>query len=316
MGTKDRGRWTRQLLFSAAVVTLVATACSGTPPTGPSTPTPTPATTPPPCAAGLASFTANPSTIMEGDAFTLSWSAPCGFVSLALRGQSPFKTLLSSAGSYQVQSGQPGYPTAYGATAYEAKNGDTATPLNTTVTMNPKPTPAPTPRPTPTDTGANEPASAANVASFGTVAWNNTAGALHSDSQYAYTNALGGCTTPWDASVRLVRGGAVAGSDYAHHNNIPMSDAWMYYGGSADLWGLSLTADDVNSSSFGVAVAYECRLQSQSNYLQLTGFGFSVPHGATINGVSVAVEVVGYNPGSLSTYASVNTVTINVNYTP
>jgi hypothetical protein len=91
----------------------------------------------------------------------------------------------------------------------------------------------------------------------------------------------------------------------------------MYYGGSADLWGLGLTADDVNSSSFGVAVAYECRLQNQSNYLQLTGFGFSVPRGATINGVSVAVQGLGYNPGvAYSTYASVNTVTINVNYTP
>jgi len=86
----------------------------------------------------MTSFTANPSAITDGDAFTLSWTAPCGFVSLAQTGQSPFIVLQPSTGSYALRPGLNGYPTVSGDTIYEAKNGDTATPLRTTVTMNPK----------------------------------------------------------------------------------------------------------------------------------------------------------------------------------
>jgi hypothetical protein len=106
--------------------------------------TPTPATAF--CTAGvqpMTSFTASPSRIAEGDAFTLYWTAPCGSVSVAQRGQTPFLVLQPSSGSYQLKSGLAGYPTASGDTVYEAKNGGTATPLNMTVTLQPKATPTP-----------------------------------------------------------------------------------------------------------------------------------------------------------------------------
>ena len=86
----------------------------------------------------MTSFTASPSTITDGDTLRFTWTAPCGFVSIAQAGQTPFTTLQPSNGSYQLKPSAPGYPTATDvATAYEAKNGDTATPLRATVTMKP-----------------------------------------------------------------------------------------------------------------------------------------------------------------------------------
>jgi len=137
----------RRLSRSLVVCGTLFVACGGTGdlPTQPGGATPTPA--PASCAAGaqqaMTSFTASPSRITDGDAFTFNWAAPCGFVSLAQKGQSPFITLQPSNGSYQLKTGLVGYPTASGDTIYEAKNGDTATPFNTTVTMQPKATPTP-----------------------------------------------------------------------------------------------------------------------------------------------------------------------------
>ena len=144
--------WVRRVLHFAAVT---AAACSSAPttPTG-GTPTPTPAPTVTVCSASapqpMTSFTADPATITNGDPFTLRWAAPCGFVSLAQKGQGPFITLQPSTGSYALQTGQNGYPTATGNTVYEARNGDTATPREATVTVNPAATPTPTATPAPT----------------------------------------------------------------------------------------------------------------------------------------------------------------------
>jgi len=146
MSARGCGEWSHLcVLFSVAAVA----GCSSSP-TGPSTPTPTPTATIATCTAGqpMTSFTATPSTITTGDTFTLNWTAPCGFVSLARAGQSPFAMLQPSSGSYQVPPSSPGYPTGTGTVSYEAKNGDTATPIHTTVTVNPKATPTPAAAPT------------------------------------------------------------------------------------------------------------------------------------------------------------------------
>ena len=136
--------WVRGVLLWTAVA---AGACSSGP-TGPSTPTPTSTPTPVPvttCTAGapqpMTSFTADPATITDGDTFTLSWAAPCGFVSLAQKGKGPFQTLLPSTGSYVLRPGLDGYPTASGNTVLEARNADTATPREATVTVTAKATP-------------------------------------------------------------------------------------------------------------------------------------------------------------------------------
>ncbi len=60
-----------------------------------------------------------------------------------------------------------------------------------------------------------------------------------------------------DYSVRLVKGGTISGDNKAvTGSNWPfVSLVTVSYGGSAVLWGLSLTPDDVNSSTFGFVIS-------------------------------------------------------------
>ena len=140
MEAMPRRVWVRGVLLVAA---MAAAACSSSivDPTLPPTPTPSPGSTPAPCTASapqpMTSFAADPATIADGDAFTLRWAAPCGFVTLAQKGQGPFITLEPSTGSYALRPGLNGYPTATGNTVYEARNADTATPRETKVTVAP-----------------------------------------------------------------------------------------------------------------------------------------------------------------------------------
>ena len=60
-----------------------------------------------------------------------------------------------------------------------------------------------------------------------------------------------------DNSIKIIQGGAISGNEYADTATdwpINSGDAYATYGGSSDLWGLSWTAADINSSNFGVAV--------------------------------------------------------------
>jgi hypothetical protein len=121
--------------------------CGGTDPTG-STLTPTPTPRPPGTAAVVSDFHAEPSSITEGDAFTLLWVADGGTVSLALKGSNPFKVGLPSISSQVLSSTSAGYPAGPGAATYVIMVGDAAVRAETTVTVKPKPTPTPTPEPT------------------------------------------------------------------------------------------------------------------------------------------------------------------------
>ena len=58
-----------------------------------------------------------------------------------------------------------------------------------------------------------------------------------------------------DYSVKLVKGGTIGGSDLANSTAWPATDAYASYGGSSSLWGRTWTEADINSSSFGAAIA-------------------------------------------------------------
>lgn len=58
-----------------------------------------------------------------------------------------------------------------------------------------------------------------------------------------------------DNEVKLVKNGVITGNNKALAGDWGSSDAFRSYGGSSDLWGTSLTAADVNSADFGVAVS-------------------------------------------------------------
>ncbi len=92
-----------------------------------------------------------------------------------------------------------------------------------------------------------------------------------------------------DNSVKLIVGGTVSGTDQSTGAAISTSGFRLdSYGGSTNLWGLSLTAADVNASNFGVA--YSSILVAASHYLEATNFGFSIPSGVTINGIKADIE--------------------------
>src|SRR4051794_6708512 len=143
-----------------------------------------------------------------------------------------------------------------------------------------------------TDTSPRNLGTAVNDSSFGTAAWSNlTNGTTSNDSWITATPATNattqyleatnfGFTVPagatingvtvkiersesgsagdvHDASVKLVKGSTVVGNDKA---NTALewdagTDGVATYGSSTDLWGTTLTDSDVNSASFGVAIA-------------------------------------------------------------
>lgn len=60
-----------------------------------------------------------------------------------------------------------------------------------------------------------------------------------------------------DSDIRLVVGGAAAGTNKARSAFFTWAttDTYITYGGAADLWGLTPTADQVNAADFGVGVS-------------------------------------------------------------
>lgn len=136
--------------------------------------------------------------------------------------------------------------------------------------------------------GPNSPGTVANdSSSVGGVAWSNTSFALTSNDQYATVliSPFGssyflkctnfGFSIPsgatingvivgvecWseqllatDYNVNLVKGGTPSGDNKAYNPDIT-TESTITYGGISDLWGLTLTPTDINSSTFGAAWA-------------------------------------------------------------
>ncbi|KKL66712.1 hypothetical protein LCGC14_2142230 [marine sediment metagenome] len=143
--------------------------------------------------------------------------------------------------------------------------------------------------------GPNNPATAVDDSSTGTIAWLNPTNVFTSNDSRAraplddsgpqshylkatnFSFALTGCTSVdgitveierseggldlpvvSDAFVKIVRGGTIGGTDKAAAGAWPTTDAIQSYGGVADLWGLSWTCAQVTASNFGVAISAGC----------------------------------------------------------
>lgn len=90
------------------------------------------------------------------------------------------------------------------------------------------------------------------------------------------------------------------------------------YGGASDLWGATLTADDVNLATFGVAVAlssYDGAYGDEGYYLLAMGFDFGVPDGATIVGIEAKFDGYKYAGGGGTVGGAINYVQMRVHYT-
>jgi len=150
--------------------------------------------------------------------------------------------------------------------------------------------------------GPNSPYAATNDSSVGTYAWNNPTNVEVSDGQYASVSTggnsftyylyatgfgfsiptgatidgvvaqvqkvtLAGAGSTVDNSVKLIKGGTISGTDKADTTTPwPYTEAYVSYGGSSDLWGLSLTPSDVSASNFGLAFSAEGGYQDINGY--------------------------------------------------
>ena len=80
----------------------------------------------------------------------------------------------------------------------------------------------------------------------------------------------------YDYIVSLIKGGTISGDNKADTStNWPTASTDKTYGGSADMWGLSLSPSDINASNFGATLS--CRLvpgtsqsYAYSNYFKIT----------------------------------------------
>lgn len=138
--------------------------------------------------------------------------------------------------------------------------------------------------------GPNSPSSGVNDAGVGSVAWGNPERVVSNNNSKAFadmsldtdvTNYLvatsfgfaipagatingivaeveqrqPGTSGVVDNRVRIVKGGTIGGTDRSSSVPWPGSDAYASYGGSSDLWGETWTADDINASTFGLAIS-------------------------------------------------------------
>jgi len=105
------------------------------------------------------------------------------------------------------------------------------------------------------------------------------------DNQYAvYTPASFNTGYPRLTTVKLRYDGSDIGDNKGTSTQLGTTETLYSFGGASDLWNATLTPSIINSSTFGV----HCDVYSSSgSYVQavVTNFGFSVPSGATINGV-------------------------------
>ena len=137
--------------------------------------------------------------------------------------------------------------------------------------------------------GPNSPGTMANETSVGSVAWGNVNDAVSSNDTYATNNIVGsqsnylkstnfGFALPlgativgivaeferkWnglfsgatDTSIRLVKNGTIQGDNKSAGAAWSATEAYVSFGGAADLWGLTPSRDDVNASDFGVVIS-------------------------------------------------------------
>lgn len=144
------------------------------------------------------------------------------------------------------------------------------------------------------DTGFLFPSTVVSDNSVGVNAWTSPGNASADDgtptSCVTHTSTSSGNV---DDIVRLVIGGSISGTDLSNEQSFT-SAGNKTFGGATELWGLTPSYSDINASTFGVVLSVRNTFggsQTPSQYLKATNFGFSIPTGATINGIEVLFDV-------------------------
>ena len=148
---------------------------------------------------------------------------------------------------------------------------------------------------------------ATNDNSVGTVAWTDINNIKVDDGTVA---SASGCGSVF-SSVRLVKGGNIAGTDLADAETLTSTLSEFGFGGSSEMWGLSWEASDINAIGFGAVVSFLG--SSVSNYAKATDFNFTIPPSSVINGIEVIFTA---RAVALGSQAALDVVKISVYYTP
>ena len=126
-------------------------------------------------------------------------------------------------------------------------------------------------------------------ATVGTVAWSNPDNAKVSDDTRAFSALLYEGSNVIENSIKIVKTGTILGDEKSTSAAVSFTESYISYGGSSDLWGETWTAEDINDVDFGVVGSWK-DTSVISHYLKATNFGFSIPVGATVNGILVEIE--------------------------
>ncbi len=127
--------------------------------------------------------------------------------------------------------------------------------------------------------------------SIGTTTWSTPENITIHDSSRA---SLSGSGSGWsDTTVKIVKSDASIGTENKGTSTImPGTPTYIIYGGAADLWTESWSDTDINDIDFGVVISCTevAGSSTVSHYLKGTNFGFSIPGGATIDGIKAEIE--------------------------
>lgn len=127
----------------------------------------------------------------------------------------------------------------------------------------------------------------------GTLTWatpSNATGAC--DAVYSKASFASGADIK-DYIISIVKSNDVIGSTNKASGSVwSLSNTVSTYGtGTTDLWGENWSYSDINSGKFGVVLSAERSTGTPiTNYLKARNFGFTIPSGTTIQGISVAIS--------------------------
>ena len=159
------------------------------------------------------------------------------------------------------------------------------------------------------------PGTMANVAVGGShFSWVNPDNAKTSSDVYVTSSS--NMTPIYDKIVSLILADGSHGTENKKTGLewVDTADTYFSYGSAIDVWGETLTAENINDSDFGVVLQIDQNGSSYSDYLEATNFGFSVPTGSTIDGILVEIER-NYVVAGRSKTPQVDHIRITVYYT-
>jgi len=162
------------------------------------------------------------------------------------------------------------------------------------------------------DSGNRICTSGTDDSSIGDTAWTNPQYITTDDTSRATFKS--GSGTPIENSIKIIKAdGSLGTEDKSTGGLWPTPEAVKTYGAANDLWSESWTAENINDSDFGIAISMKGATSGVSHWLKAQGFGFSIPTGATINGILVSVTC--YYIGGATRTALADCVYICVYYT-